>query len=684
MFDTHSLLAQSTIQAGSSIIGSTTNGGAIVAAGDGAKFALSQNVIIWPNNTAPTKANAEIGRITAISTDTFTVTRAQEGTTALANIAAGYQIANVLTPKTLTDIEKRLLDYNVKAYGAVGDNTTDDTTAIQSALNAAHAAGGGIVTIPYGEYKLSAALTVYTGTTLRGVDEEGSILHQTSTTADGLTGTDIASVTLENLMLLGPNSGSGHGINFGWSAAGNLPYLNFRNIIVKQFGSDGLYLETPIVSHFDKVIAMQNGGSGFNLYHAGTSNTFTSCFANANTAYGYNFYQTVYTTLTGCAADGNGIGYLIDSAQGIALVGCGAEATIVGTYDGSGFKVTNSTAIGLYNCWNYDNRAYAFYVTGSSSGISFIGCAENSPHAGATASLRVDTGSAITHTNFHGVTAVSFAGAATQLDDGAGNISSPNNIKGKTLSSLGGNGQLTLTADTDASEYNLAASATGTLSLYGSAGATLHLNMFDGDFKTNGTTRLTNSGVLQNTDLTGAGNTFPTSLATVTGTQTLTNKTLSYPVIAGGGVQPGAPAGSTRYNSGTIKISDGSAEHAVITDDGTQTLTNKRLTQRVGTTASSATPSINADNYDQYNITALAANVTSFTISGSPSDGDSLIIRIKDNGTPRTLATPTNVTNSGIASFPTSTTGATTMTVGLRYDSAAAKWIVLAADATGY
>lgn len=50
--------------------------------------------------------------------------------------------------------------FNVRApvYGAVGDGTTDDTGSIQSAINGAAAAGGGVVFLPPGKYKLTAAL----------------------------------------------------------------------------------------------------------------------------------------------------------------------------------------------------------------------------------------------------------------------------------------------------------------------------------------------------------------------------------------------------------------------------------------------------------------------------------------------------------------------------------------------
>lgn len=47
-----------------------------------------------------------------------------------------------------------LSQYDIRNYGAVGDNKTDDTAAVQAALNAAAAGGGGVVYIPAGVYKV--------------------------------------------------------------------------------------------------------------------------------------------------------------------------------------------------------------------------------------------------------------------------------------------------------------------------------------------------------------------------------------------------------------------------------------------------------------------------------------------------------------------------------------------------
>lgn len=105
-FDPHSNLASSlvTIPPSPEASGTTLT----VAAGQGALFPNPSptpfNCTVSPFNTFPTQANSEIVRVTAIVGDTFTIMRAQEGTTAKP-IAAGWLIANSITAKTLTDIE---------------------------------------------------------------------------------------------------------------------------------------------------------------------------------------------------------------------------------------------------------------------------------------------------------------------------------------------------------------------------------------------------------------------------------------------------------------------------------------------------------------------------------------------------------------------------------------------------
>jgi len=66
--------------------------------------------------------------------------------------------------------------FNVTNYGAVGDGMTDNTAAIQNGINAASAAGGGIVEVPAGTF-LSGPITLTNNIDLR-VDTNGLLQMQ--------------------------------------------------------------------------------------------------------------------------------------------------------------------------------------------------------------------------------------------------------------------------------------------------------------------------------------------------------------------------------------------------------------------------------------------------------------------------------------------------------------------------
>jgi hypothetical protein len=123
-FDVHSLEGYSTI---ASVSGTNPNLSIVVQTGDGAKFGNPQNVVIWPAGAQPTIANSTIGRISGITSNTLTVTTAQEGSSNI-TVVAGMQIANVITPKVLTDIEVAGKQA-AAATVATGESTTSTTYA---------------------------------------------------------------------------------------------------------------------------------------------------------------------------------------------------------------------------------------------------------------------------------------------------------------------------------------------------------------------------------------------------------------------------------------------------------------------------------------------------------------------------------------------------------------------------
>jgi len=140
MADAHKNFAISTVVTAPS---PATSGTSLVSgAGEGALFPTPPfNMVVWPTAVAPTAANAEVVRVTGISTDTFTIDREEEGTTAR-TIVVGDQIAANITAKTFTDIETALVDHiadTVAAHAATAISNTPAgsiaATTVQAAID---------------------------------------------------------------------------------------------------------------------------------------------------------------------------------------------------------------------------------------------------------------------------------------------------------------------------------------------------------------------------------------------------------------------------------------------------------------------------------------------------------------------------------------------------------------------
>jgi len=110
------------------------------------------------------------------------------------------------------------------------------------------------------------------------------------------------------------------------------------------------------------------------------------------------------------------------------------------------------------------------------------------------------------------------------------------------------------------------------------------------------------------------------------------------------------------------------------TASSTTTFTNKRITARVDSTTSSATPTINTDNVDTYKLTAQSVDITSFTtnLSGTPTDDQILHIVIIGTAT-RAIIWGSKFEASTVA-LPTTTVGANRLDVYFIFNTATSKW----------
>ncbi len=91
------------------------------------------------------------------------------------------------------------------------------------------------------------------------------------------------------------------------------------------------------------------------------------------------------------------------------------------------------------------------------------------------------------------------------------------------------------------------------------------------------------------------------------------------------------------------------------------------------TSAATVTPTF---ANDQVNITAQAVGLTLANPTGTAVDGFGMVIRIKDNGTARTIAYGTNYRALGVT-LPTTTVISKTLYLGMIYNAADTKWDVV-------
>ena len=161
-----------------------------------------------------------------------------------------------------------------------------------------------------------------------------------------------------------------------------------------------------------------------------------------------------------------------------------------------------------------------------------------------------------------------------------------------------------------------------------------------------------------NAALTGA------DFATLAGSETLTNKTLTSPVV-------NSPTGIVKgdVGLGNVDNTSNATERAA-----TATLTNKRVTMRVSAVSSSGTPTVNTDNCDIATIAALATAITNMSTNqtGTPADGDGLIWRITGTAT-RAISWGALYEASTVA-LPTTTSSTDMLTVGFIWNAVTSKW----------
>ncbi|GLW69080.1 hypothetical protein Kpho02_13790 [Kitasatospora phosalacinea] len=232
-------------------------------------------------------------------------------------------------------------------YGARGDGTSDDTAAVQAAIDAG--GQGSTVYFPPGTYLLSRPLVLAKGVTLRG-DWAPHFAPRTGMTAShlfpgpGFTGSALITVNRP------PDARPG----YEGSALGGGPRLSGLALNGQQrSNAAGGPIDGVLLAADARDVAMEH----VTAWHF-TGNGVTSLGAG-----GLQFHQVVSSTNGGHGfAAPNG---LLDAD----LHECYAQGN-----DGSGFLLASPNAVVLTGCRSEWNREHGYLVTGTCASLVLAGC----------------------------------------------------------------------------------------------------------------------------------------------------------------------------------------------------------------------------------------------------------------------------------------------------------------------
>jgi hypothetical protein len=266
-------------------------------------------------------------------------------------------------------IDKLRETISIRDFGAVGDfvsvgaNVTDDTAAVQAALDAVYAAGGGIVKVPMGKYYITSGLHMYQSVQLIG--DGGGKEDHTGGGGGGQTGTQFifnpAAATTFLTVMRDPT-----GINPNSPTNAVCAAFGVHNI--GPIGSDGIYFKNASFIARDVWIENFVSGRGFRVVSA-LNSALEQCMSFFN---GWGFFMdpsgglSTTVALRGVYCASNTVNYVVQNVLGFNA----DDQTISESPVTDGWQIDNATRVTLARVYNENVPGYVVRVGSQNNGAT--------------------------------------------------------------------------------------------------------------------------------------------------------------------------------------------------------------------------------------------------------------------------------------------------------------------------
>ena len=277
--------------------------------------------------------------------------------------------------------------FDVRAYGAKADGSTDDYAAIQAAIDAAVTAGGGTVLMPEGHYVTSSSIAMKGGVIFKGVSRSGVEIRPNAETFAAITITGLQiDWEIKNLTINYTDATSGAAASDS-SAVGiqtivdgaNYPYFFKIEQVDIFYAYRGFQSTTAFMYSLEHVYASVCGDYGFYIYApvAATTVRLDHCYVNVGKG-GFYLRNILQLTLDVCAVDNltTGSPFILTGCTGMAS-SITAEANTVpdntAVFLFSGTRMLVAAAKSVSNILEGPTEGYIFRASDNAD-ILLMGC----------------------------------------------------------------------------------------------------------------------------------------------------------------------------------------------------------------------------------------------------------------------------------------------------------------------